>query len=264
MWRNSRDFCTAESAAYGATPSLSRVSTKAPFTIPLRTLRTVYCLYCQPVGFLSSRPTPPGRPPAGKLDGCEGHEGGQDFGKVLGILGETPVLSEPGEGALDHPAARQDDEAPFPATRNRESHYGRNATHFWVTLLASKPAASCLNDATRGQIGQILPYRPLRARARTPAIRPISGHPSNPSIRVSECRLCTLSLLHRRGPGSNAVVQSWALYIVESDWSPSVISSLVPAQNVTAGIKPTKKMGSAPATPCPFRRPPIEDPSAPS
>jgi tetratricopeptide (TPR) repeat protein len=44
-----------------------------------------------------------------------------------------------------------------------------------------------------------------------PAIRPISGHPSNPSIRVSECRLCTLSLLHRRGLGSNAVVQSWAL-----------------------------------------------------
>jgi hypothetical protein len=108
--------------------------------------------------------------------------------------------------SLDHPAARQDDEAPFPARRNRESRYGRNATHFWVTLLASKPAASCLNDATRGQIGQILPYRPLRARARTPAIRPISGHPSNPSIRVSECRLCTLSLLHRRGLGSNAVV----------------------------------------------------------
>jgi hypothetical protein len=38
--------------------------------------------------------------------------------------------------SLDHPAARQDDEAPFPARRNRESRYGRNATHFWVTLLA--------------------------------------------------------------------------------------------------------------------------------
>jgi hypothetical protein len=34
------------------------------------------------------------------------------FGKVLEILGETPVASKPGEGALDHPAARQDDEAP--------------------------------------------------------------------------------------------------------------------------------------------------------
>jgi hypothetical protein len=34
------------------------------------------------------------------------------FGKVLEILGETPVASEPGEGALDHPAVRQHDE-PF-------------------------------------------------------------------------------------------------------------------------------------------------------
>jgi len=33
------------------------------------------------------------------------------FGKVLEVLGETPVSSEPREGALDHPAARQDDEA---------------------------------------------------------------------------------------------------------------------------------------------------------
>ena len=30
---------------------------------------------------------------------------------VLEVLGETPVSSEPGEGALDHPATRQDDEA---------------------------------------------------------------------------------------------------------------------------------------------------------
>jgi len=32
------------------------------------------------------------------------------FGKVLEVLGETPVASEPGESALDHPATRQDDE----------------------------------------------------------------------------------------------------------------------------------------------------------
>jgi len=32
--------------------------------------------------------------------------------KVLEVLGETPVSSEPGEGALDHPTARQNDEAP--------------------------------------------------------------------------------------------------------------------------------------------------------
>src|ERR1700720_4554774 len=52
-----------------------------------------------------------GKPPEGQLDGSEGNEGGQSFREVLKILGETPVSPEPGEGALDHPAARQDDEA---------------------------------------------------------------------------------------------------------------------------------------------------------
>jgi len=42
-----------------------------------------------------------GKPPEGQLDGSKRHEGGQDFGKVLEILGETPVSSELGEGALD-------------------------------------------------------------------------------------------------------------------------------------------------------------------
>src|SRR5216683_3590524 len=51
-----------------------------------------------------------GEPPEGQLDGGEGNEGGQGFGKVLEVLGKTPVSAEPGEGALDHPAARQDDE----------------------------------------------------------------------------------------------------------------------------------------------------------
>ena len=41
----------------------------------------------------------------------EGNEGGQGFGKVFEVLGETPVASESGESALDNPAARQDDEA---------------------------------------------------------------------------------------------------------------------------------------------------------
>jgi hypothetical protein len=49
----------------------------------------------------------PGKPPEGKLDGGESNEGAQGFGKVLEVLGETPVASEPGEGALDHPTARQ-------------------------------------------------------------------------------------------------------------------------------------------------------------
>jgi len=43
----------------------------------------------------------PGKPPEGKLDGGEGKESAQSFGKVLEILDETPVASEPGERALD-------------------------------------------------------------------------------------------------------------------------------------------------------------------
>jgi hypothetical protein len=31
--------------------------------------------------------------------------------RFSGSLGDPPVLSEPGKGTLDHPAARQDDEA---------------------------------------------------------------------------------------------------------------------------------------------------------
>ena len=36
----------------------------------------------------------PSKPPEGELDGGQGHEGGQGFGKVLEIVGETPVASE--------------------------------------------------------------------------------------------------------------------------------------------------------------------------
>jgi len=46
------------------------------------------------------RPTPC-KPPESKLDGGEGKESAQSFGKVLEILDETPVASEPGESALD-------------------------------------------------------------------------------------------------------------------------------------------------------------------
>src|ERR1700724_2108936 len=53
----------------------------------------------------------PDEPPEGQLDGGERNEGGQGFGEILEVLGKTPVSAEPGEGALDHPAARQDDEA---------------------------------------------------------------------------------------------------------------------------------------------------------
>ena len=39
----------------------------------------------------------PGKPPEDWLDGGEGNEGDQGFGKVLEVLGETPVAYEPGE-----------------------------------------------------------------------------------------------------------------------------------------------------------------------
>jgi hypothetical protein len=53
----------------------------------------------------------PDKPPEGELDGGEGNEGGQGFGKVLEVLGETPVSAEPGEGALDHAVVWQDEPA---------------------------------------------------------------------------------------------------------------------------------------------------------
>lgn len=49
--------------------------------------------------------------PEGELDGGQGDEGEQGVGEVLVVLGETPVAAKPGEGALDDPATRQDDEA---------------------------------------------------------------------------------------------------------------------------------------------------------
>jgi hypothetical protein len=35
----------------------------------------------------------PGKPPESKLDGGEGNEGAQSFGKVLEVLGETPAAA---------------------------------------------------------------------------------------------------------------------------------------------------------------------------
>jgi len=63
----------------------------------------------------------PREPSEGKLDGSEDHEGGQSFREVLEILGKPPVAPEPEEGALDHPAARQDDEASVRLTISRRT-----------------------------------------------------------------------------------------------------------------------------------------------
>ena len=52
----------------------------------------------------------PAESPDSELDGREGHEGGQGLGKVLEVLGEAAISPEPREGALDHPATRDDRE----------------------------------------------------------------------------------------------------------------------------------------------------------
>jgi hypothetical protein len=102
-----------------------------PFTIWFADLQVVRC---KPavwrVGDLR-----PGKPPESKLNGREGNEGAQGFGKILEVPGETPVASEPGEGALDHPAARQDDKAlPVVARLNDLRAQSRYSCHRSVNL----------------------------------------------------------------------------------------------------------------------------------
>ena len=60
---------------------------------------------------------PPGKPPESEPDGGEGSEGEQRFGKVPEILAETPVASEPEEGALDRLAAGQGGDPQRPGPR---------------------------------------------------------------------------------------------------------------------------------------------------
>jgi hypothetical protein len=78
----------------------------------------------------------------GKLDGSEDHEGGQGFGEIFEVLCETPVLSELGEGALDHPAARQEDKslhvvAPFKDLRAQRGTLASAAE--WTTTRIGVP-----------------------------------------------------------------------------------------------------------------------------
>jgi|GEM_PF-6210146 len=72
------------------------------------------------------------------------NEGGQGFGEVLEVLGETTVSSEPREGALDHPAARQDDEgfrvvAPLDDLRAQDRHLGHRSVNLPGVVSAIGP-----------------------------------------------------------------------------------------------------------------------------
>ena len=55
---------------------------------------------CRPSYGVANRNLRPGEPPEGRLERGEVNEGGQGFGEVLEVLGETPIAAEPGEGAL--------------------------------------------------------------------------------------------------------------------------------------------------------------------
>ena len=77
-----------------ATLSSPRVPAKVPSPSDLPTFVIVHL----PTAVLLSYGLCPGKPPKGKLDGGEGHEGDQGFDEVLEVLGQTPVSSEPGAG----------------------------------------------------------------------------------------------------------------------------------------------------------------------
>ena len=60
---------------------------EGPFTILFADLR----YRASPAGGLLSSRQRPGEPPEAQPDGGEGNQGGQGFGEVLEVLGETPV-----------------------------------------------------------------------------------------------------------------------------------------------------------------------------
>src|SRR5262249_53731358 len=86
----------------------------------------------------------PGEPPEGKLDRSKGDKGGEGFGEVLEILDKPPVAPEPREGALDHPASRQDDEtlyavAPFDDLQAKPRHFRHRSVNLPCVVAAIGP-----------------------------------------------------------------------------------------------------------------------------
>src|SRR5262249_4569065 len=85
----------------------------------------------------------PRESPEGKLNGGEGHEGGQGLGKIFHIVCETPVSSQPGERALDDPAARTISSS---SGRARSARPGCGRTTMWgsaVSRFGSAASAAC-------------------------------------------------------------------------------------------------------------------------
>jgi hypothetical protein len=77
-----------------------------------------YAFYVLPIIHVDGSHNSPtsSQSPDGELDGGQGYEGGERFGEVLIVFGQTAVAAEPREGSLDHPAAGQHDE-PFHVIR---------------------------------------------------------------------------------------------------------------------------------------------------
>src|SRR5215469_11067289 len=123
----------------------------------------------------------PGKPPERKLDASEGYEGGQGFGKVLEILCKTPVSSEPGEGTLDQPAARQDDETPHVGAPPDNPH----AQQRYRCHQAREPAGA--------RSGWILPGGTTRKR-----LSPIDALPLRAQFRAGRFIIAATSRLKKR------------------------------------------------------------------
>ena len=111
-----------------------------------------------------------------------GNEGGQGFGEVLEILGETPVSSEPGEGALDYPTARQHDEALFAAYAGGGRVGVVVLIALFVTLIPTTIGAlyrrSALRAWTASSISTCSQCRAGRSRRQAVSIRYCSTRPA--------------------------------------------------------------------------------------
>jgi hypothetical protein len=168
--RNRRNLVIAERSGEG------------PFTIRFADHR----YRALPTGGLLSSDLRPDKLPEGALDGSEGNEGGQSFREFLEIPGETPVSPEPGEGALDHPAARLDHEAlrvdaPLDDLHEQLRHLASAASTCRGVVAAISP-----DQSSRGKRRRIL-SRPARPR-RDPGSRRNKRRYASAALRCQPAR----------------------------------------------------------------------------